>query len=158
MNYFKKGEHSFRENDDYIMYDEETIGFDVIIVKYKRTDKETLVFDCFNNGDRVAFTEKSFAEHDELKNVVFPYDVKVFIDSGAFENCKGLEKVSIAEADFVFYTSSLYGCDNLKELTLPQGTKINEDWTLPADCKVIYTTKIDNDEELDLTGQDRGRS
>ena len=158
MKYFKRGDHRFCEDDNYIIYDEET-AYDVMIDKYKRTDEETLIFDCFAYGDRVAITRGAFAEHNELKNVVFPYDVNISLDSGAFENCKGLEKLSIAETDGYFFTTALYGCDNLKELALPQGTRLEEDWSLPKDCKVIYTTKIDNDEELDLTQeQDRGRS
>lgn len=157
MKFYKRGNLHFWEDDNYIIYDEET-AYDVMIDKYKRTDTETLIFDCFRYGDKVAITRNAFAEHNELKNVVFPYGADVRIDSGAFENCKGLEKLSIAETNSSFYTSALYGCYNLKELALPQGTRLLEDWSLPKDCKVIYTTKIDNDEDLDLTQQaERGR-
>ena len=158
-NYFTIGDRHFRENDDYIIYDEET-NYDIMLEKYKRTDKETLVFDEFCNGDTVGIGTGVFAEHNELKNVIFPYGAKVDFDCGAFENCKGLEKLTVSEMKYdTFNSLILYGCDNLKELTLPQGTRIEEnEWALPADCKVIYTNKVENDEELDLTGQtERGR-
>lgn len=84
---------------------------------------ETLVLGCKNSiipkSGVTTLGVYAFKDNDSLINIYIPGNI-TNIESGAFENCKGLTDVVIAHGLTTIEGFVFYGCGSLKNITIPE--------------------------------------
>ncbi len=119
--------------------------------KWMKSGSKGIVYDLLANGTYQVSGIGSFSGAELVIPETYEGRAVSIIASGAFKDCKQLERVTLPVTLVQIRSEAFKGCDGIRTMVLPSGTNlvyIGEDAFADCDNVIFYTSSSDNNSNI----------